>query len=1067
MYLSRLGEGLSEHIKKGGRDLFWAGRVRVQRGNIREVNAEVEDGPVYSIRLMREGKSVLGVCQCTAAVDLGVCIHIWATILQSERMSYLGGSFQDGLPEVLASVHSAASSDNRESGTWTAAFHAMRSPFMPGPVRREREQLPAGREIQYVINPDRALTGGGLSMQVQARDRKKDGTFSKNRSMTFFRSQLEEIPDAVDREILTMLAGVPNADQFVSELLPSEYSLIGPAGRLVAKLACQTGRCYLNEAGALPLQWTGDQPWQFRMKVDKNAKFWVVEGTIGLGDLRIPVQDLKKATGGLFVTAREIGPLDVGSTQSWFDMLRRNRELTMPISGAADLLAQIMSRPDHPPVDWHPELQFEQQQLKPLPWFLLRSDPKHSIRTGLEGNMIGDLKFLYDGVSFRSNQPGHGVYLAARRCYIRRDAVEERAAIEQLEKLRLKPMTWFQNGDMIPGWDVTRKRLPEVVSYFTRLGWKVEVEGKQFRQSTHFEVKLTSQIDWFDLEGALEFGSEIVKLPELLKAIRRGETMVPLSDGSFGILPEEMIERFGALVRMAHSEEGQVRFRRNQTGLLDVLLADRPEITFDEAFGKAREELRGFERVAPFEQPAGFVGTLRDYQKEGVAWMQFLANIGLGGCLADDMGVGKTPQMLALLETRRLLRPDVPPSLVVVPRSLVYNWMQEAARFTPQLRILDHTGADRETKWEQMQEFDLVISTYGTLRRDAVEFRHFDFDYVILDEAQAIKNPQSESAKAARLLRGRHRMVLSGTPIENHLGELWSLVEFLNPGMLGASVFQTSGASLRNPDQETRVTLARAIRPFVLRRTKEQVAKELPPKVENTVYCELDGDQKKLYNELRDHYRQTLLGKIDKQGMGRSKLQILEALLRLRQAACHPGLIDKNRRGEPSAKLETLLDHIESIAEEGHKALIFSQFTSLLSIVCERLTEAGIRYEYLDGRTKDRQARVERFQSDEACPVFVISLKAGGVGLNLTAADYVFLLDPWWNPAVEAQAVDRAHRIGQQRQVFTYRLIARGTVEEKVLQLQAHKRDLANAIINADEGMVKSLQREDLELLLS
>ena len=1068
MYLSRLGEGLSEHIKKGGRDLFWASRVRIQRGNIREVNAEVEDGPILGVRLVREGKAVLGVCQCAAAVDLGVCIHIWATLLQSERMSYLGGSFTDGLPEVLASVHGAATSENRETGTWPAAFHAMRSPFMPAPARRDREPVPAGREVQYVINPDRTLTGGGLSLQLQARDRKKDGDWSKNRSLTFFRSQIDEVPDTTDREILTLLAGVPNADQFVSELLPSEYSLLGAAGRLVAKLVCDSGRCYLYGHPDEPLQWAGDEPWKFRMQVAKDAKFWVVQGALGVGDLRIPLHELKKAMGGLFVTARQIGPLDVGHSQSWFDMLRRNRELTMPMAGGAELLAQVLSRDDHPPVDWHPDLQFEQIHPKLLPWFVLRADPRHNLRTAQEGTMIGDLRFVYDGVSFHAQQTGNGVYSATKRCYVHRDLAEEKAAQEQLHKLRLKAISWFKNGEMFSGWDVGRKRLAEVVSHLIRLGWKVEVEGKQFRQSTHFEVHLTSQIDWFDLEGGLQFGpNEIVRLPELLKAIRRGETMIALSDGTFGILPEDVIDRFGALVRHAHTEDGQVRFRQNQTGLLDALLLDRPEIAFDEAFAQAREQLRGFERITQFEPTSGFVGTLRDYQKEGVAWMQFLAKMGLGGCLADDMGVGKTPQMLAMLETRRLLRPDVPPSLVVVPRSLVYNWIQEAHKFTPQLRILDHTGADRETQWDRMQEHDLVISTYGTLRRDAVEFRHFEFDYIILDEAQAIKNPQSESAKAARLLKGRHRMVLSGTPIENHLGELWSLVEFLNPGMLGASVFQTSGASLRNPDEDTRRTLARAIRPFVLRRTKEQVAKELPPKVENTVYCELHGDQKKLYNELRDHYRQTLLGKIEKQGIGRAKLQILEALLRLRQAACHPGLIDKTRVGEPSAKLETLLEHIESIAEEGHKALIFSQFTSLLAIVTDRLTRAGIRYEYLDGRTKDRQARVDRFQNDPECPVFVISLKAGGVGLNLTAADYVFLLDPWWNPAVEAQAVDRAHRIGQQRQVFTYRLIARGTVEEKVLQLQAHKRDLANAIIHADESLVKSLQKEDLELLLS
>jgi SNF2 family DNA or RNA helicase len=309
---------------------------------------------------------------------------------------------------------------------------------------------------------------------------------------------------------------------------------------------------------------------------------------------------------------------------------------------------------------------------------------------------------------------------------------------------------------------------------------------------------------------------------------------------------------------------------------------------------------------------------------------------------------------------------------------------------------------------------------------------------------------------------------LSGTPVENHLGELFSLFEFLNPGMLNAAnVFKIAGAGMRGVGEESLNLLAHALRPFILRRTKEQVASELPPKTEQTIYCEMKPPQRKLYNELREHYRNTLLGKIAREGMAKTKIQVLEALLRLRQAACHPGLIDPKRVDDASAKMDVLLAQLREVGAEGHKALVFSQFTSFLKIVRKHLDEEGVVYEYLDGATRDRKAPVERFQNDPGCKLFLISLKAGGLGLNLTAAGYVFLLDPWWNPAVEAQAVDRAHRIGQTQQVFAYRLIARDTVEEKVLDLQKTKRDLASAIISQDNSVIKNLQKEDLELLLS
>jgi hypothetical protein len=416
------------------------------------------------------------------------------------------------------------------------------------------------------------------------------------------------------------------------------------------------------------------------------------------------------------------------------------------------------------------------------------------------------------------------------------------------------------------------------------------------------------------------------------------------------ILPEEWLKRYGVLAGFGVAQDGHLRFSRTQVGLLDALLASQPEATCDEVFARARDELRRFDGIAAVDPPPGFAGELRPYQREGVGWLHFLRRFRFGGCLADDMGLGKTIMVLALLESRREQRERPGPSLVIVPRSLVFNWKQEAARFTPRLRVLDHTGVDRARRTDHFDGHDLVITTYGTLRRDAALFRDVRFDYVILDEAQAVKNPDTDAAKAARLLQGDHRLALSGTPVENHLGELWSLFEFINPGMLGAaSAFRGEGALARNPDEHTRRLLARAPRPFILRRTKDQVARDLPPKVEQTLYCELELPQRALYDELREHYRRSLLDRIARDGIDRAKIQILEALLRLRQAACHPGLLDRARIAEPSAKIDLLLPRLAEVLDEGHKALVFSQFTSLLAIVRERLDR-----EWVPGRPHAR-----------------------------------------------------------------------------------------------------------------
>jgi SNF2 family DNA or RNA helicase len=742
-----------------------------------------------------------------------------------------------------------------------------------------------------------------------------------------------------------------------------------------------------------------------------------------------------------------------------------------------------------PNIEWPSELQWKEERPAPQPQLKI-SKSKHKWISNLECR----LSFQYGEYSAPYGGGESAWYDREGRRAVRRDLQAEEAAREQLLSAGVDR---YGYGRDEPGLHyVNSAKMAPLVLRLSAEGWQVEAEGRTVRQPGQISLHLTSNVDWFDLEAECDFGGVTASLPKLLSALRRGEKYVQLDDGSQGILPEEWLARYASLADVGQIDGDRVKFLPTQAALLDALLAaqENQNVTVDKGFARLRNKLQSFDGIRPCNEPCTFVGELRPYQREGLGWLQFLDEFGFGGCLADDMGLGKTIQILALLEgrrrrpvargrankTRKTAEASPGPSLVIVPRSLVFNWMEEARRFTPKLKVLNYTGLDRKAAWDQMNDHDLIVTTYGTVRRDILKLRDVAFDYAILDESQAIKNASSQAAKVCRLLRARRRLAMTGTPVENHLGELWSLFEFLNPGMLGRQPkmngllsgsrhFRGPNGKPEKEEQRTRnlAVLARGLRPFMLRRTKQQVLTELPAKTEQTLYCELDGAQRKLYDELRDHYRRSLLDRVSKVGLNKSKIQVLEALLRLRQAACHPGLIDKKKIDCGSSKLETLLEQLTEVIAEGHKALVFSQFTSLLAIVRGELDRRKIVHEYLDGKTVKRQSKVERFQTDADCPLFLISLKAGGQGLNLTAADYVFILDPWWNPAVEAQAVDRAHRIGQNRHVFAYRLIVRDTVEEKILQLQEQKRDLAEAIISADKNILRNLTAEDLQLLFS
>ncbi len=980
-----------------------------------------------------------------------------------------------------------------EPPAWRRRLDSIRSGLEEDRLYGRSGSSPEDRVVLYRINVARCFELDEMVVDLYQRQRRPGGELGPARKLNLIHLSPKDFPEAADRDLLQLFRANPTSD-FDPYAARRRVSYSQGRGTVPALLydtllprLCATGRFgWIRDHNSDPvsapaLAWDGGEPWRLALRLEREpqaAERARLSGLLRRGEDTAPLAEpiLLLANGAVLWRDR-IAPLDAEATFPWISVLRAEGEIAVPEEEIDLLLEELVALPELPELEMPPEWRWGEARPAPRPRLGLRAAAGYRA-TGLEG----EVSFDYDGCLVPSSRRRDRVFDRPRRRLVLRDREAEQEAFRGLIELGAR-RSWRQYEP--GGFDVelSDATFRQAIGPLIAAGWRVEAEGRPIRPAGEVSFSLSSgvghaaggqTIDWFELRADIAFeGAPAagVTLPRLLETVKSGERMILLGDGSQGMLPEDWLERFGPLARLAQGEgDGALRYLPSQAALLDALLAAEPAVDADRQFARLRDRLRSFDRIEPSAEPRGFRGELRPYQRDGLGWLEFLQELGLGGCLADDMGLGKTIQVLALLQARRLRSPGRRarrPSLVVAPRSVVHNWIEEAARFTPRLEVVDYSGPRRKRLLPSLAENDLAVTTYGLLRRDVAELREIDFDYVVLDEAQAIKNPSSQGAKASRLLRAGHRLALTGTPVENHLGELWSIFEFLNPGMLGrmpAFKGLTRGRSL---DEEALSGVAGALRPFILRRTKDEVLDDLPEKTEQTLYCDLGSRQWKLYRELRDHYRAALTERIETDGLGRAKIHVLEALLRLRQAACHPGLVDPERRHHSSAKIDTLLEHLDEVLEEGHKALVFSQFVSLLAILRKRLEKRGATYEYLDGKTRNRKQRIDRFQNDPDCRLFLISLKAGGLGLNLTAASYVFILDPWWNPAVEAQAVDRAHRIGQTRPVFAYRLIATRTVEEKILDLQQSKRELADAILSASGGMIRNLTAEDLRLLLS
>ena len=674
--------------------------------------------------------------------------------------------------------------------------------------------------------------------------------------------------------------------------------------------------------------------------------------------------------------------------------------------------------------------------------------------------------------------------------YSTRDLSAERAAVGRLLR------AGFSGPDAQGRYQLLGQNL--VLNFFARdfsrlqREWAVTLEERLERSTTQnierieprFQIT-PSGVQWFDLE--VSFGSksgERFSAAEIQRLILSGQSHTRLKNGKLAVIDTGAVEELQEVLLDCSPQQQAEKFRLNNTqaGFLESTLRQQAGWQV-QAPAAWRERARQQSGEATLECPplGDLEMLLRPYQKAGVAWLVFLRQNNFGGILADEMGLGKTIQTLAFLSLRgsdqRLVTssPTVhgqgAPSLIICPTSLVFNWVAEAKKFTPGLKVLALEGPTRHELFQSISDYDLVVTSYALIRRDAERYRELEFDTVVLDEAQHIKNRQTQNAQAVKTVRAEHRLVLTGTPLENSVLDLWSIFDFLMPGYLGsAQDFKEryEGPLMKDKNPEVQVRLARRLRPFILRRLKREVAQDLPAKLEQVSFCELTDDQRAVYKQVVEASRREVMEAVGAQGLAKSRMVVLSALLRLRQVCCDLRLLklDNTDPTTASGKLDLFGELLEEVLDGGHRVLVFSQFVSMLTLLREKLTAEKIEFCYLDGSTANRAEVVSRFQSSAEIPVFLISLKAGGVGLNLTGADTVIHFDPWWNPAVEEQASDRAHRIGQTRVVTTYKLITRNTVEEKILALQARKREIIQATLGGEEQLAEALTWEEIQELL-
>lgn len=704
--------------------------------------------------------------------------------------------------------------------------------------------------------------------------------------------------------------------------------------------------------------------------------------------------------------------------------------------------------------------------------------PKPRVYLERNGNKVrADLRFDYAGreVNYFSDTRDLVIVEEEKIYDVSRDLEEEERIAEVLNSHSLTTHNKYDefkvDGDLI---DFVVYEIPalqemgiEILGEENLFNFKVQ-KGKPGMM-----MEVRNDVDWFDIKGEVRFGKSGVEMEKVLESIFQNKRFVDLGDGKKGVIPKNWINELRAYRGFfADGKKGGVKLSKYHMPVLESLISLSKKSDLDVGSKKVIEKFKNFEKITPAKLSKHLKAELRDYQKSGYDWLNFLREYDFNGILADDMGLGKTLQTLSILQKCKD-EGAKNPFLVVVPTSLVFNWKREIEKFAPGISAYLHHGQNRAKSEKAInrnfKEYDLVITTYGVLKNDLKFFADKTFEYVVLDEAHTIKNPISVNARTVNVLKANHKLAISGTPIQNNLIELWSLFDFLSPGYLGTYDGFKENFVIpieKEKDESATRNLRKLIDPFLLRRNKSNIASELPKKTEIVLRSEFGEEEARVYQTWKDHYSNEISRSIKDKGLNKSRLKILEGLTKLRQVCLHPRMVDENYTGR-SGKFDMLMMEVEKVLNEGHKVLIFSSFVKMLDIARTEFEHRGLKYSYLDGSTKNREAVVSEFEEADSARPFLISIKAGGVGLNLTSADYVFILDPWWNPAVEMQAMDRAHRIGQENPVFVYKMIAENSIEEKILELQESKKKLVEDVITDEETGVKSIDEKTIKEIFS
>lgn len=1027
----------SKAVQKSGRELSNKSQtIRVEKVTERTLSCTVRDNAEYKVDVVIEGKEEqLGTfCTCPDSTRKGrLCKHMYAVLF----------SFANKLVQIPEAEHRKPA---------IAKLFATLDKRDKKAKRKLKEWSSAG-----VLFPS---PKGGVTFQLGEIYTKADGTYGSFREMSDSEYELS-MGGLLIKDIKNLYRNRVYKDEMRGQILSWFLKERIPLFSAASDGAWRNPKITIN--GRLTFAHTK----KLLFLEEESSGLTLLPFIHGEGEADIPL------TGGMEILSRE--PLFL----LW-------QEQILPIEGVKDvpfveeLLKQTKPNqcaevdiPAHFQEEFRttyaPKLAQNGAISKESLETVLISDepiPELYLSEPREGSLRIQLSFKYGDISLPPGNDNVTKRHGSRLLKIRRSERSEMGALKRLFQADLKLSG--STGDLVPRgkpleWVV--QELPKLkAEEWSIYGEKDLVSLQTVRLTPTVKVSINARSDWFDTSIEIESDGEALPLYDLQRMIQQQETGYRDGKGRWVTITDRWINRFKPLISGAYELEGTsvLKVPYVHWSAVDRLFRElEAEVTPNEVAQQMIDRFRNFTGVKPIPVDTSLKATLRPYQKAGYDWMIALQELGCGGCLADDMGLGKTVMAIALLCREYVTAQK--PTLIVCPTSVLFNWQQELTRFAPHLSVGLYYGNNRK-----LENAQIVLTTYALLRLDIEKLSKQEWHYVILDEAQAIKNPAAQTTKAARVLKATHRLALTGTPIENGLTELWSLFSFINPGLLFShSLFKEHFVKEieQNKQHESASFLHRLVDPFLLRRTKELVTPELPPKTETVLVEEMTEVQKKLYAEVRDSYRAELLARMKKKGSDSTKIDVLAALTRLRQICCHPALYDKTLAVEHSAKFDMLDTLLDDIKAEGHKVLIFSQFVGMLTLTEQHLNRNSIKSITLTGATRNRKAVVEKFQKDKSITAFLISLKAGGTGLNLVEADYVIHLDPWWNPAVEAQATDRVHRIGQNNPVFVYKCVMKDSVEEKILTLQERKRDLNEAIIATDESIVKSLSASDIESL--